>query len=405
MKNFGFIFAAITLITGCIEAAPPPQAYVISNGDLFAPLTSINIKEKTTTTIRLSGTPQDLAITPDGTQLFVATINDNVVDVIDTTTNQQSGNPIFIDNYTPTGIVISQDGKFAYLTVSISTNPNSGQVTGISIPGRGNTNFPFPSGIPENLFVLGSTFFAVNSDNTNTFGIYGLNSKFFDNPKFIDLSCGNTTPCTRDIFILGGGHLFVLTSNSSLININLAIGGVPGPQQPLEPGISYEKLFISPSITGDEWGVVLSKEDDVVTTYIFDLANDTGIVRSHMPSGSVGPHDAVFSHDRKSVYVLNQSAGTVTKYNKNAEPLATIKVGANPNSIAITPDGTELYVANFASNSVTVINTITHSTQDIPVGSGPTKVIITPTAATFAKSVLENTVKHQPVKMGKGILF
>ena len=55
-----------------------------------------------------------------------------------------------------------------------------------------------------------------------------------------------------------------------------------------------------------------------------------------------------------------------------------IKVGTNPEAIAITPDGRTLYVANYGSASVTPIRTATNTPgKTIKVGSQPWAIAIT----------------------------
>ena len=60
-------------------------------------------------------------------------------------------------------------------------------------------------------------------------------------------------------------------------------------------------------------------------------------------------------------YVTNSTAGTVTVINTSNNTLvATVAVGANPSSLALTPDGARLFVTNAGSGTVTKINTTTN---------------------------------------------
>jgi len=71
-----------------------------------------------------------------------------------------------------------------------------------------------------------------------------------------------------------------------------------------------------------------------------------------------------------SVSVIDTASNTVT---------ATVGVGLNAQSLAITADGTHVYVACFSANSVFVIDTATNTvTATVAVGFAPVGVAITP---------------------------
>jgi|SRR6516165_4260777 YVTN family beta-propeller protein len=59
--------------------------------------------------------------------------------------------------------------------------------------------------------------------------------------------------------------------------------------------------------------------------------------------------------------------------------IATIPVGANPYSVAVTADGSKAYVTNTGSQTVSVIDTATNTvTATIPAGTFPLGVAVTP---------------------------
>jgi YVTN family beta-propeller protein len=83
-----------------------------------------------------------------------------------------------------------------------------------------------------------------------------------------------------------------------------------------------------------------------------------------------------------TAYVVNEGSNTVTAFNtRTGKVVTTIKVGAGPAAIAITPDGTTAYVANAGSGTVTPINTATQRAgRAVKVGNQPSGIAITPTA-------------------------
>jgi len=72
-------------------------------------------------TIMVGTTPFAVAVTPDGTRVYVATENSNTVSVIDTATNTVVGLPIAVGTK-PSGVAITPDGARAYVTNQISNN-------------------------------------------------------------------------------------------------------------------------------------------------------------------------------------------------------------------------------------------------------------------------------------------
>ncbi|MFI5068585.1 MAG: YncE family protein, partial [Streptosporangiales bacterium] len=85
-----------------------------------------------------------------------------------------------------------------------------------------------------------------------------------------------------------------------------------------------------------------------------------------------------------TIYVANNSSGTVTPISTATNtPGPAIKVGSNPQDIAVTPDGKTAYVANFYSGTVTPISTATNTPGPaIPTGTAPGWIAVTPDGKT-----------------------
>ena len=60
------------------------------------------------------------------------------------------------------------------------------------------------------------------------------------------------------------------------------------------------------------------------------------------------PYIYIPNYDSNNVSVINATTNTIT---------ATVNVGNNPFTVAVTPNGTKAYVLNECSNTVSVINT------------------------------------------------
>jgi YVTN family beta-propeller protein len=95
-----------------------------------------------------------------------------------------------------------------------------------------------------------------------------------------------------------------------------------------------------------------------------------------------------------TAFVVN-SGGTVTPIGLTSRRAGKpIKVGANPQAIAITPDGGTAFVANYGSDSVTPIRTVgRRAGAPVPVGRQPWAIAITPDGRTaYVANYGSNTV-------------
>jgi YVTN family beta-propeller protein len=105
----------------CIAVAPDgSRAYVASHIDLpgsFVFILDLNTMTFTGTSIPVGAFPADMAITPDGSQLWVSSRGDSRVDVFDTATNERiAGYNVVL----ATGVAINPTGTRAYLASGVS---------------------------------------------------------------------------------------------------------------------------------------------------------------------------------------------------------------------------------------------------------------------------------------------
>src|SRR5580698_3339310 len=86
-----------------------------------------------------------------------------------------------------------------------------------------------------------------------------------------------------------------------------------------------------------------------------------------------------------TAYVVNNGSKTVTPVNTATNVAGKpIKVGSDPDPIAVTPNGKTVYVANQQnSGTITPVSTATSTAgKPIPVGSDPVAIAITPNGKT-----------------------
>jgi YVTN family beta-propeller protein len=88
--------------------------------------------------------------------------------------------------------------------------------------------------------------------------------------------------------------------------------------------------------------------------------------------------------DPSVAYVLNASQGLVTPVNTVTRLAGLpVRVGPNPDAVAVSPDGATAYVACAGSDTVVPVDTASGKAgRPIPVGSRPVSIAITPDGRT-----------------------
>lgn len=102
-----------------------------------------------------------------------------------------------------------------------------------------------------------------------------------------------------------------------------------------------------------------------------------------MGTGQSVTHMLVFSPDKKRVFTANIASDSVTAINlgvpPNAQNIAQIQVGKQPEAIHISPDGKEVWVGLNAEGAIDVIDTTTNKFKEkIKLGERPYRIKFTP---------------------------
>lgn len=135
---------------------------------------------------------------------------------------------------------------------------------------------------------------------------------------------------------------------------------------PTEVRAAGETRFAGPTSSqtlalNADGSVLASVNPDSNTVSLFDTRPGTNQRFAEVRVG-VEPNSVALSLDGTRAYVANTVSGTVSvvkidRTNQDYSILATIPVGTEPYGLALTPAATKLYVANARSSSVTVIDT------------------------------------------------
>ncbi|HET7813336.1 MAG TPA: GH92 family glycosyl hydrolase [Candidatus Baltobacteraceae bacterium] len=91
------------------------------------------------------------------------------------------------------------------------------------------------------------------------------------------------------------------------------------------------------------------------------------------------PRDAVFSPDRKTLYVADRGGQSLAIVDAATMKASFVKVGQSPDGTAISADGKTVWIANYDDNSVQAIDTATRvAGKPIAVGLNPRYCALTP---------------------------
>jgi YVTN family beta-propeller protein len=101
---------------------------------------------------------------------------------------------------------------------------------------------------------------------------------------------------------------------------------------------------------------VVTKEND--SLYVIDLAKNSIVHAQRLPAEG---YTCLLSKDERKLYVSVWGGGEVLIYDISKNIFSdSVKVGSNPNDMALTGDGKYLFTANSNDNSVSVISTELH---------------------------------------------
>lgn len=302
------------------------KAYIPNNFFFANTVTVIDTATNTVIkTIHVGTEPGPIALTPDGSQVYVGNMGNSTgffsdtVSVIGTATDQ-------VVNTIPVGgifvgivsMAMTPDGTKDYVV-----EENANTVTVIDIATQ--------------------TVIAAIPVGSNPFNIA-------------------ITPDSKQAYVVNrlDNTVSVIDTTTNTVSATIPVGGFPTALTTTPDGT---KLF------------VINNNDNTVS--VIDTATNTVITTVNV--GGAFPDGIAITPDGTQAYVTNGLSTSVAVINTTTYAVSFITVGLNPDAIAITPDGKQVYVANSNGNSVSVIDTSTNTVSaTIPVGITPEAIAITP---------------------------
>ncbi|HSE83778.1 MAG TPA: hypothetical protein VLB01_04450 [Thermodesulfobacteriota bacterium] len=276
-----------------------------------------------------------IAVTPDGSRLYVANGWNNTVSVIDVSRNEVIDIVHVFPE--PISIAITPDGSKVYVAC-----PDTQKIAVIDV----RTNKVIKTidiEIEEDLrCCVGPTGITITSDGSKAY----VTNKDFDNSG------------------LQGQTVSVIDTSTDEVIKTITVG--------LEP--------ISIAITPDGSKAYVANFGSNTVSVIEEVVNEEGESSFNVTHVDVGiaPIGIAITPDDPKAYVANAGSNSVSVIDTATDTIVgtPIGVGSEPAVIIISPDGSNAYVTNTGSNSVSVIDTATDTIVGTPIGVGPNPISI-----------------------------
>lgn len=288
-------------ITATITATPTSDGYAyIANSSLNTVSVFNTANRNFVKDIPVDNQPWAVAVSPDGTRIYVLSINDvyghagiGTVSVIDAAQNK-------VISTIPVGknagsIVVSPDGKKAYVA-----NKSSNTISIIDLTNNTVSDIPITYALSVAISNDGKTLYVTADGNASTGTLYAIN-----------------------------------TADNSIIKT------VP-------IGLSPDGIVVS----ADGNSVYLT--NDYLNTV--SVINTKTYAATTIPVGQA-PYSLAITPDGKSVYVSNFLSKSVSVINTAINTVVqTISIQGDPQGISVSPSGNLLYVTSVTPDMITVIN-------------------------------------------------
>ncbi len=360
----------VTNIDPGLTVEPDIMAGALATGGLSLP--TKQILRTPGQSIFFGGVASDLALSPDGTTVYVK--NNMSLQVVDAATWRLLQTVRYpADLASSHGIAVSQDGSHVYVTAAanelydFTVSANRSVVWSRTITLFSSSN---PCGI------------ALAGDGTNAYVCLGKSNTL----AVVNLVTGTVTGQIKVGMAPWG---VVLSPDRSRAYVSDWGGRVPA------PGDSTLNSAGS-QVVVDARGIAASGAASIV-----DLTQNLEV--AEIPTG-LHPSDVTLSQDGSTLYVANANSDTVTVINTQAatvqesilmRPDPSLPFGSASDALTLSPDGTLLYVANAGNNAIGAV--------ELPNGQHTNSVILGFIPADWYPSAVVTDGTNLYVANAKGI--
>ena len=363
-------------------------------------------------TIAASTNPDGVAVSPDGTSVYVTNYGSNTISMYSRNTSTgllTALSPATIStgaaNAAASAIAISTDGAFVYETNKLdnsismySRNTSTGLLTALS-PATISTG-----GAPVKIFVSADDAYVYTADDTG-----GDISQYSRNtttglltalsPATISTGpAGPPAPDPFDVVISADGKsAYVANQNQNTLAL-FSRSTTTGLLTAMSPATIYSDSPTAITISPDGKSVYAPNyTGGTLSQYSRDTTTGALTAMSPATVATGGARGGVaISPDGTAVYLLNNAAGTLSQYSRDTTTglltslsPATIATGAGPAGVAVSPDGTSVYVTNYTSGTVSMFS---RSKAYLTSGTFTSAVIDTGSANTLS------SLSHTPTR-------
>ncbi|MDB5157222.1 MAG: beta-propeller fold lactonase family protein [Mucilaginibacter sp.] len=309
IPSFTAINKGATPITATITATPTSDGYAyIANSSLD----NVSVVNTTTgdvvTDITVGNKPWAVAVSPDGSRVYVLNKNDarfagiGTVSVIDAAQNEVINT--FSVGKNAISIVVSPDGKKVYVA-----NETSNTVSVIDLV----------NSVVNDISINSALAVAISND-------------------------GKKLYVTADGLLSGTLYVINTDNNSILKKIDI--------------GLEATGLVASPD------GSTIYLTNDYLNTV--SAINTTSYAVTDIPVGQA-PYNITVSPDGSRVYVSNLTSQSVSIINTATNSvIQSLDMPSVPQGLSVSPSGTEVYVTGYNPNTLSVINTATNQISTKP---------------------------------------
>jgi len=299
----------VALLTAVIAVSGSPAAQAETTAQVIA-------------TIPVGATPFGIAVTPDGSRVYVSNSTGGSVSVIDTSSESVISTITSDVGTTPVGITIDASGTYAYVA-----NYGAGTVTRITVSSGATTSIDVDGavgGVCLNLLNI-----ALTPDSATLYAACQAQSRVVSAP-------------------VGGG------AGNTLMSVAVTY--------PTDVALSSDGSTLVSSLSGTN------------EAYIADGSGSSFV------TVTAGPYAVAVSPTSGLAYLAGQTSGAVSVLDTTARATvgSTIAVGGALSDIAITPDGANALVTVLDQDIVKIIHLSTGLvTHTVAVGDGPQSLTVT----------------------------
>jgi YVTN family beta-propeller protein len=307
----------------------------------------------TAKTISVGTAPTDVAMSPNGSYIYVANSGSNSVSVIQTSDNTVTAT-IAVNG--PEKLVVSPDGAYVYVTtfsnsqaavsiIQTSDNTVSGTIAlnhrldGIAVSPNGTsiyTTYDTSYTFQDHLYVHG-TISIINASSHNLTGTilfddYLQGVATSSDGAYLYQAISDDSDTTQ-------GSVSVIRLSDRATIKTLTVGS-----NPQDLAVSSNGAYVYVTNYDSDTASVIQTSDNTVAATV-----------------TVGdkPYGVAVSPDRAYVYVANSGSNTVSVIRTSDNTVVnTLTVGTNPYSLVVSTDGTSLYVAAYGDNTVVALKLV-----------------------------------------------